>query len=118
MCHVPSPDKWNVQRWDGEWIAGESAGGSRNHLETFHLNPQFHVTLTDPDEFDDYDLCTLLVSLIQKRDRNQDNQELLSIGFVIYRIKEMMPQGTIFCQYLFLMLFFSRKVGHKILQDK
>lgn len=101
---MPSPDKWNVQSWDGEWIAGETAGGSRNNLDSFHLNPQFHITLTDPDEFDDSDLCTLLVSLIQKRERNQqDDQELISIGFVIYRIKEKINQGTMFFQYfLFL----------------
>ena len=61
-------------------MEGVSAGGSRNHLNTFHLNPQYSVTLTDPDEEDDTDLCCLVVSLIQKRERNQDDDQLLSIG--------------------------------------
>ena len=61
-------------------MEGVSVGGSRNHLNTFHLNPQYSVTLTDPDEEDDTDLCSLVVSLIQKRERNQDDDQLLSIG--------------------------------------
>ena len=85
MCHVPRPDTWAVDTWHGEWTREESAGGSRNHLDTFALNPQYFVTLTDPDEFDDEDLCTMVVSLIQKRkgfDEDADQDELLSIGIL------------------------------------
>jgi len=32
----------------GEWIAGISAGGSRNNLVDFATNPQFALTLTEP----------------------------------------------------------------------
>ena len=57
----------------------------RNHIDTFEQNPQYFVTLTDPDELDEDDLCTLIVSLTQKRSRQlgreeEEAEELLSIG--------------------------------------
>ena len=55
------------------------------------------MTLTDPDELDDDDLCTIIVSLIQKRRRRpgeeDESDDLLSIGFVIYKVKELPPDG-------------------------
>jgi len=32
----------------GEWMAGVSAGGSRNNLALFATNPQYLLTLTEP----------------------------------------------------------------------
>ena len=57
----------------------------RNHIDTFEQNPQYFVTLTDPDELDEDDLCTVIVSLTQKRSRQlgreeEEAEELLSIG--------------------------------------
>ena len=56
----------------------------RNHIDTFEQNPQYLVTLTDPDELDEDDLCTVIVSLTQKRSRQlgqeEEAEELLSIG--------------------------------------
>ena len=57
----------------------------RNHIDTFEQNPQYFVTLTDPDELDEDDLCTVIVSLTQKRSRQlgqeeEKAEELLSIG--------------------------------------
>ena len=40
-----SPVKWEVASFEGSWIAGESAGGCRNYVETFASNPQFIITL-------------------------------------------------------------------------
>jgi len=34
----------------GEWIEGESAGGSRNDIHVFATNPQYLLTLTEPGE--------------------------------------------------------------------
>ena len=39
------PVKWEVASFTGEWIAGASAGGCRNFVETFAQNPQFIITL-------------------------------------------------------------------------
>ena len=39
------PVKWEVASFTGEWIAGASAGGCRNFVETFAKNPQFIITL-------------------------------------------------------------------------
>ena len=72
MCNL-SPDihgvtDWNVEHLEGSWTKGVNAGGSRNTLETFATNPQFVMTLTDSDEDSD-ELCTCVVSLLQKMTR-------------------------------------------------
>merc|ERR1719167_1464782 len=97
MCNLPlerendeeKKVRWCVRQWDGEWVAGKSAGGCRNFLETFVTNPQFPITLVDPDDDDEDDLCTLIVSLMQKGRRalKHEGAELLSIGFVIYKLR-------------------------------
>ena len=58
----------------------------RNNIDTFEQNPQYFMTLTDPDKLDEDDLCTVIVSLTQKRSRQlgweekEEAEELLSIG--------------------------------------
>ena len=54
----------------------------RTYLETFALNPQYVITVHNPDDEDDDNLCTLIVSLMQKRSRSckNDGIGLLSIG--------------------------------------
>merc|ERR1712241_4162 len=77
MCHL-CPEKMlgvketmllDVQSWHGKWVEGISAGGCRNFLSSFITNPQYKITLKDVDEDDDDNLCTLMVSLMQKRRR-------------------------------------------------
>ena len=92
ICHKASFDSesntyFNVSESEGSWIKRVSAGGCRNYPDTFGTNPQYRVTLTDPDEDDDDDVCTLIVSLMQKNSRGFSNSAL-PIGFMIYPIAE------------------------------
>ena len=61
VCNI-LPKSWMVIRMEGEWIPGESAGGSLNNRETWGTNPAFklttskdtdstsvHVVLSQPD---------------------------------------------------------------------
>ena len=50
--------------------SGSTAGGCRNFISSFASNPQFKVKLTDSDDDAD-DLCTCLVSLLQKGSRKR-----------------------------------------------
>ncbi|XP_075591567.1 calpain-B isoform X6 [Dermatophagoides farinae] len=83
-----SKKAWQVNYFEGQWIPGVSAGGCRNHLNTFYLNPQYMITLTDQD--DDDELCTCVVALMQKNHRIKRKMGLdnLTIGFVIYEVNE------------------------------
>lgn len=75
---------WHEKRFNGSWIAGKTAGGCRNFLDTFATNPQFRVVLTDSDEDDD-EFCTCLISLMQKGSRKRKaihGQGALTIGTV------------------------------------
>ncbi|XP_033735896.1 calpain-A-like isoform X5 [Pecten maximus] len=81
--------RWESQTQSGEWIPRVNAGGCRNYLDTFWTNPQYKVTLVDPDDDED-DLCTMLVGILQKDRRKQRKEglDLLTIGYVIYKMKD------------------------------
>ena len=86
----------------------------RNYLDSFVHNPQFFVTLCTPDEDDEDDLCTLIVSLMQKgrRQLKHEGVGMLSVGkhlfnllrgnlhnfyvpgFVIYKLKDGQDTST------------------------
>ena len=57
------------------------------YSETFSTNPQYRVTLTDPDEDED-DLCTLLIGVLQKdrRKKRKEGLDMLTIGYCIYKV--------------------------------
>lgn len=98
--------KWEMSVFEGEWIRGVTAGGSRNFLgklfknfpkkhciililDTYWTNPQYRITLTDPDEEDGDNRCTIIVALMQKHVRAQQKLGInyLVIGFDIYYVK-------------------------------
>ncbi|CAG0893965.1 unnamed protein product [Cyprideis torosa] len=82
--------KWEMSMYEGAWVAGATAGGCRNNLDTFWMNPQYRIELTDPDDDDEDDKCTVIVGLMQKNRRAQRNlgMDCLTIGFAIYHLKE------------------------------
>ncbi|XP_055383543.1 calpain-A-like [Condylostylus longicornis] len=96
---------WQMSVFEGAWIAGQTAGGCRNYLETFHINPQYVVTLTDPDDEDSEGMCTIIVALMQKNRRSQIHVgiECLTIGFAVYELKNedlhVRPQPMNFFKY-------------------
>ncbi|KAI1295389.1 Calpain-A [Halotydeus destructor] len=85
-----SPKQWEASVFDGSWVSGVSAGGCRNNLNTYAMNPQYLISLVDIDEEDDDDMCTLIVALMQKNHRSKRKMglESLSIGFGIYKLKD------------------------------
>lgn len=91
-CEQKSGEKkrWNMSTFEGEWVNGISAGGCRNYLESFHRNPQYVMTLEDPDEDDDEGKCTVVVALMQKnrRSRRKMGLDCLTMGFAIYKVTE------------------------------
>ncbi|XP_037918203.1 calpain-A isoform X4 [Hermetia illucens] len=97
--------KWEMSVFEGEWTIGATAGGCRNFLETFHRNPQYVVTLQDPDEDDDDGKCTVIVALMQKNRRSRRNMgmDCLTIGFAIYHLSDRdlrtKPQPLTFFKY-------------------
>lgn len=78
--------RWEMSVYEGEWVRGVTAGGCRNFLETFWHNPQYRITLTDVDEDDDEQKCTVIIALMQKNRRAQRKMgmDCLTIGFAIY----------------------------------
>ncbi|XP_073485072.1 calpain-8-like [Aquarana catesbeiana] len=83
--------KWCLTGYNGKWTSGVNAGGCRSNL-TFWTNPQFRITLEDPDEDckgeSGETRCTVLVSLMQKERRRKKPQgeNLLRIGYYIYKV--------------------------------
>ncbi|GIY80368.1 calpain-C [Caerostris extrusa] len=46
-----SKSTWQMKVWHSQWQKkGVSAGGCRNNLDSFHINPQFHIVLPESEE--------------------------------------------------------------------
>ncbi|XP_040832291.1 calpain-12 [Ochotona curzoniae] len=108
----PAGGAWHVNTFQGRWVRGFNSGGSQPGAETFWTNPQFRLTLLEPDEEDDEDegpwgvwgaagaggparggrtpKCTVLLSLIQRNRRCLRAKGLtyLTVGFHVFQIPE------------------------------
>ena len=61
------------------------------YTETFWTNPQYRLTVTDPDEDDDEELCTAIIALMQKgrRKKRKEGVDMLTIGYAVYRVRRL-----------------------------
>uniref|UniRef100_A0A7N6AIZ1 Calpain catalytic domain-containing protein n=1 Tax=Anabas testudineus TaxID=64144 RepID=A0A7N6AIZ1_ANATE len=79
---------WNTMKFYGTWRRGSTAGGCRNHPNTFWINPQYKITLLEEDDDPDDDevACSFLVALMQKDRRRyrRQGQDMHTIGFALY----------------------------------
>ncbi|KAL3317448.1 calpain 2, (m II) large subunit [Cichlidogyrus casuarinus] len=92
--------RWEMSKHEGEWLRNATAGGCRNNIETFHMNPQYHVTVDDPDETDERHMGTLIIGLMQKEMREQ-RREPYTIGYSIYNLPDSYKRGTLLNQQFF-----------------
>ncbi|XP_049885264.1 calpain-C isoform X1 [Pectinophora gossypiella] len=71
--------KWQMKMHQGGWRRGVSAGGCRNYVHFFHMNPQIQIILNEPD--------TVVVSLNQ-----HSIMEPKVIGFSIYKMPKFLTE--------------------------
>ncbi|XP_041640858.1 calpain-1 catalytic subunit-like [Cheilinus undulatus] len=83
---------WTTTMFQGGWRRGSTAGGCRNHPNTFWINPQYKISLLeeDDDPDDDEAACSFLVALMQKDRRRfrRQGQDMHTIGFAVYEIPD------------------------------
>ncbi|XP_019630712.1 PREDICTED: calpain-9-like [Branchiostoma belcheri] len=83
--------KWDVAQEIGEWVKGETAGGSVGYQKTYWKNPQYLFTLSSEDDFDpeeddeeDRGTCSVLIGLMQEN--KQFKGKFTHIGFQVYEV--------------------------------
>jgi len=90
---IPDTCKGQVACIQGDWVEDVSAGGCRDY-ESFVNNPQFQLTIMNPDESDptlkepdNVGRCSVIVSLMQEHRRSEKHTRVrrLPIGFLIYK---------------------------------
>lgn len=67
--------------------------------DTFWVNPQYFITLEDPDDDDAEQNCTLIVALMQKNRRAARTLGaglFLTIGFALYKVSMLITNQ--FCK--------------------
>ncbi|XP_026821401.1 calpain-A-like [Rhopalosiphum maidis] len=80
--------KWNLSVFEGEWVRGATAGGCDISQESFSSNPQYNITLKDPDDNDSENMCTVIISLMKKyRQRNRKGNSF-SIKFLLFDLNK------------------------------
>ncbi|XP_077509888.1 calpain-A-like isoform X3 [Amblyomma americanum] len=83
--------KWEMAKFEGSWVPGANAGGSdTDDMERFASNPQYMITLHEPDDEDVDGECTVIVALLQKNRRVFQSRDdmWLSIGFYLYEVED------------------------------
>ncbi|KAK0424719.1 hypothetical protein QR680_008809 [Steinernema hermaphroditum] len=84
--------QWNTRAHLGTWSSADgTAGGCRNYLRSFASNPQFAMSLSNPDPKDEDGLCTVIVAVLQmyRRELKPQGLENLAIGFAVYEVDEI-----------------------------
>ncbi|KAF6717920.1 Calpain-1 catalytic subunit [Oryzias melastigma] len=80
---------WKTSFYEGRWVAGTTAGGCMNNLESFWTNPQYRVQVEKLNSkcAEKQGEKNMLVSLMQKPDkRNRRLVQNLHIGFSIFEV--------------------------------
>ena len=103
ICHISLHDvggehdndkekkvSWEDQLMEGEWRRRVNAGGCRNYLHSFWTNPQYRISVEDPDDDDDENMCTILIGVLQKdrRKKKSEGFDYMTIGFSVYQLKD------------------------------
>uniref|UniRef100_A0A023FNA0 Putative calpain-b n=1 Tax=Amblyomma cajennense TaxID=34607 RepID=A0A023FNA0_AMBCJ len=83
--------QWETAKFEGSWVPGANAGGAdTDDMEMFATNPQYMITLHEPDDEDVDGECTVIVALLQKNRRVFQSRDdmWLNIGFALYEVED------------------------------
>lgn len=81
---LPTEGEWETSNFQGLWVEGRTAGGSRNFLSHWQ-NPNFPFTVCDEST------VTPEVNVRITLQQNRPDTDLLPIGFHIYKLSEGEP---------------------------
>lgn len=80
--------EWETSTFQGVWVEGRTAGGSRNFLSHWQ-NPSFPFTVCDEST------VTSEVNVRITLQQNRPETDLLPIGFHIYKVRKIRREGGV-----------------------
>ena len=79
--------------WSHDWFVSSSGGQLTVVcvIDTFWTNPQFRVSIVDPDEDDEDGNGSIIVGLMQKERRKMrmEGKDNHTIGYAIYEVSDL-----------------------------
>ena len=84
--HNKEKKRWHIAIENNSWRKKVSAGGCKKFIDSFAINPQFHVTVIPAEG---KNVGTLIVGLMQKDNRAERvkaGTTLESIGFMVFEV--------------------------------
>jgi len=89
-------NKWESTLCEGSWMRNVNAGGCKNY-GSFYTNPQYKISIPEPDDDDEDGKCVVVVGVMQRARRNlkkvgQDNH---TIGYAIYALPDPDAAGNL-----------------------
>merc|ERR1712004_242295 len=89
-------NKWESTLCEGSWMRNVNAGGCKNY-SSFYTNPQYKISVPEPDDDDEDGKATVVIGVMQRERRKlkkvgHDNH---TIGYAIYQCPDPDSAGNL-----------------------
>jgi len=88
--------KWEATLMEGNWRRNVNAGGCKNY-RSFYTNPQYKISIPEPDDDDEDGKTCVTIGLMQKERRKlkKEGEDNMAVGYAVYALPDPDSCGTL-----------------------